>query len=483
MKTRRGFTLIELIVSMGVTVIILAAIVGFIRGGFISMLSGQSQATAYAKARAVMNDIKDTLKYADPTSIEFTAGSRLYYESAANDAEASVKGSDPSGSDYSYTSREITWDTSTTPPRLKIVKDGDDTKTVYYPDKDDTSNNAFASAEYLKACQAVIPTATGTPFPIFADPDSDNSNGDQKLYDIILPVKYSSMAINTKVDILRTKVNTDQKSFAKAPTGGGKTIPEVLAEVVSNTYNTNQGLLRTGGGTGNFTTNISSAGIHRQKANDGLAGISAQLWKNAFTAEQKAIVGDASWVIVPCDESGNIISTNIKSVAKWKIFVAKNVVDDIPDPNNSYKRLYDCKSSDPQGLNGITEITRLANKEGKYIIRPDYGFITYCYTTDGQTGIIATEEAGYDTAYLRSNLILINYYYWVTANGTDGKNFYKILMNSKSKYIEDYPIGSKGTRHRIDYDGAGAEYTKATAGSSYVYKADDDKQASDTTNW
>ena len=62
MKKHNGFTLIELIIGMAVTVLILGGIVAVVRGGFGSMLTGQSQATAYANARAVMEDITTIIK-------------------------------------------------------------------------------------------------------------------------------------------------------------------------------------------------------------------------------------------------------------------------------------------------------------------------------------------------------------------------------------------------------------------------------------
>jgi len=459
---------------MGVTVIILAAIVGFIRGGFISMLSGQSQATAYAKARAVMNDIKDTLKYADPTSIEFTAGSRLYYESATSDAEASVKGSDPTGSDYSYTSREITWDTSTTPPRLKIVKDGDDTKTVYYPDKDDTSNNAFASAEYLKACQAVIPTATGTPFPIFADPNNNddvNTSGKATLYDIILPVKYSSMAINTKVDILRTKVNTDQKSFEKKVTAEDTTaldIAIILKDYSATLYNSKDFALQNS--KKKYVSQVSSSG----RFSNNVAGVTTKFmnYMKANNSEAYQTLLKRAWVIVALNADGSLGQSGSDTVDHWGILVAKNAEDDAPTAQGV--TLYGTNDNTANA----NEYKRLADDEGKYVIRPKFGMRTYFYETIKQTGVFKNpsegDALGYASCYFDTSTksSYINFYTWV-------KDYKQLRYsnngstNSADKvgglYIEDQSATQKGTHKRIDYDGDGAEYTRATEGTTYSY--------------
>lgn len=472
MKTRKGFTLIELIVSMGVTVIILAAIVGFIRGGFISMLSGQSQATAYAKARAVMNDIKDTLKYADPTSIEFTAGSRLYYESATSDTEASVEGSDPTGSKYSYTSREITWDTSTTPPRLKIVKDGDTANPVYYPDKDGSSNNAFSSSEYLKAYGDFSgTTVTSAQFPVFADPDDVNTSGKATLYDIILPVKYSSMAINTKVDILRTKVNTDQKSFEKKVTAEDTTaldIAIILKDYSATLYNSKDFALQNS--KKKYVSQVSSSG----RFSNNVAGVTTKFmnYMKANNSEAYQTLLKRAWVIVALNADGLLGQSGSNTVDHWGILVAKNAEDDAPTAQGV--TLYGTNDNTANA----NEYKRLAEDEGKYVIRPKFGMRTYFYETIKQTGVFKNpsegDALGYASCYFDTSTksSYINFYTWV-------KDYKQLRYsnngstNSADKvdglYIEDQSATQNGTHKRIDYDGDGAEYTRATEGTTYSY--------------
>ena len=479
MKKRNGFTLIELIVGMAVTMLILGGIVAVVRGGFGSMLTGQSQATAYANARAVMEDITTTLRYA--SGVELGTGTITY--------SGPVEGMTVNNySDAKPYKRVITWDSSGDNLRLKIVKDDDANNPIYFPAN--SSNSAFTSAEYVKAYADMNGTASDR-FPIFKD-----TYDGEEVYNIILPVKYDmSGTTASKIDVLRSKisaseiVNDIEGKISIDKDQKAQEIGNILAIAVTNAYNNNQGILRTGNGIGNFTTNISSIGFHKKNSGDKLAGISANLW-STIPKDKQAIVGDTSWVIVPCDASGNVISKDIKSVVKWKIFVARNVVDDVPDPDKNYKRLYDYTTQNQNRLkdsgDGMTEIKRLAVEDGVYVIRPWFGFMTYCFTTKGQTSEYETTDLaktfGYATAIYNASLIYINYNTWVPILGSDGKyTNYKTLKNGQNDYIEDY--NGTGKHYRLDYDGAGAEYTKDTEGTTYVYPGLLPDVASDKTKW
>ena len=62
MRKQAGFTLVELLVGMLVTMLIMGALVSLFSSSVQSEMSGFKQQEVYAQARAVVNDLKTTLR-------------------------------------------------------------------------------------------------------------------------------------------------------------------------------------------------------------------------------------------------------------------------------------------------------------------------------------------------------------------------------------------------------------------------------------
>ena len=78
MRNKAGFTLIELLVGMLVTMLIMGALVSLFSSTVQSQMSGFKQQEVYAQARAVMNDLKTTLRYADSAAVFYdTSGNKI----------------------------------------------------------------------------------------------------------------------------------------------------------------------------------------------------------------------------------------------------------------------------------------------------------------------------------------------------------------------------------------------------------------------
>jgi len=498
MKKHNGFTIIELLVGVAVSALIFGAVVAVFRGGITAMFFGQKQEVVYANARAVMNDITTTLKYADTDKIQYTSDSKITYEGTGN--AVTIIGTGNPTDTVTYT-RTIEWEDSNY-KRLKITKiDNGKTTIVYFPEKQE--NSAFSTTDYFETYNNLTGnTASKPPFPVFVDQNSESSAEDPngQLYDVVLPVQYTVSGI-TKIDILRSKVNTNSKSFAQDATGVDrgeqvKGIANSLAIAVTTLFNTDPTQIKTKAG--KFTSNISSAGLTRKEGAEtdpSLAGAANNVW-NSLSSDERLEIGKTSWVIVPCGTNDKFLTGNNlvnNKIDHWKIFIARNVIDDIPDPDTNL-RLYDTTDHGEKAIDDL-------GKAGTYILRPDYGLITYCFTTKGKdttTGLQVSDLVsdkvadtyGYATgvhyASGQVDVIYINYNKWVSAQITVNKktNYknYKVLQTSTSKYIEDYPNGKTGERDRIDYDGAGNEYVLNSHPSTTKYDYPP-AMSSDTTDW
>jgi len=437
MKKSRGFTLIELVIGMAATVIILGGIVAVLRGGLGSMLTGQDQATAFANARAVMEDITTTLRYADDFNLNSDGSVTYKY---GDDNTISLNGSTPS--------RTIAWKDSTH-KQLVITKD-DGTK-VEFPSN--ASNSAFSSDEYKTAFKNVTGNELSDgQIPILA-------NSTDNVYNIILPVKHEIKGTSAnKVDVLISAVSmTSGGLLAKADATitvpidkeeRARSVAQILATAFESMQNTSWNTK---------ITNISSIAVHPKKSGVSLAGVSGALW-NRVTAADKEYIGNLVWIIAPCNINDEIIG-NFTGCDHWKILVARNVVDDVPNADGV--RLYDYKEGSTQGLNGINVIKAAAETQGIYYIRPNYGFLTYGFRTEGRTDKIISAGLGYVTAQYTSDLIIINFKKWVSAGEGSGVNNYTALTDSSNAHVE-YFNNTKGTYKRIDYNGQGNEYTRDT---------------------
>lgn len=79
MKSRRGFTLIELVVSMAIMALVMGALVNLFGTSVSHQLTGFNQQEMYTQARRLENDLKNTLRYAvdnrgQAISIKFSDG-------------------------------------------------------------------------------------------------------------------------------------------------------------------------------------------------------------------------------------------------------------------------------------------------------------------------------------------------------------------------------------------------------------------------
>ena len=74
MKKNAGFTLIELIVAIVLMGVIFGTIIGLFSKEITQQQAGVSQQELFTQARAIMNEVKTTLRYADIDSIKFYNG-------------------------------------------------------------------------------------------------------------------------------------------------------------------------------------------------------------------------------------------------------------------------------------------------------------------------------------------------------------------------------------------------------------------------
>ena len=437
MQKRNGFTLLELIVGMSVFLLLIGGIVGLFTTGIQSFLTGKEQAGTYAEARAVMNDLKTTLRYADENSINLINGELSYSGSM-------VLGTETNKKPTSF-SRKVTW-VDDSHQQLNIAK-VDDGKTTEFQFPTNPKNNAFSEAQYLKVYEELLGTTPDAkPFPIFQDTEDG-------VYDIVLPIKHRVTNNANKVEVLRTKVNIKDNEEKNADTA--VVLSKVLNAVLKNDVSIMQN------GEGKFLTQVTSGG---QYVNTG-AGATKKLIAYAeeyFGQETVNALQQRSWVIAACDASGNPVTTNVANVAKWKLYVAKNVVDDKPVDLGS-----GAQPLNAQGTAGQNEIKRLAETGQRYVIRVNYGFMVTRYEWERSTGtIIGLGKDGFSVGQNTDGARVISSTKWVSG--------YKYLTDYSSSLIEDTinsvgVITKTGKRARVDYDGAGQEYTLRTVGTGYSY--------------
>ena len=205
MRNKAGFTLIELLVGMLVTMLIMGALVSLFSSTVQSQMSGFKQQEVYAQARAVMNDLKTTLRYADSAAVFYdTSGNKISSPTYDNTKIASkveytatiYNSSTPANESISM---KIEW-LDNNKKRLKITKtiDGSAQPDEKFP-KDD-SNSVFKG--------------DGSDFPITINKDDDS------LYHINLPYKYKFALSGDKTDALITDVLKGADSSASSSTSG-----------------------------------------------------------------------------------------------------------------------------------------------------------------------------------------------------------------------------------------------------------------------
>lgn len=191
MKKNAGFTLIEMLVGMLVMVIIMAALVSLFSSSVQSEMTGFRQQEVYAQARAVVNDLKTTLRYADSAAV--------FYDGSGNKIASPTYDNTKTASKAEYTATiynsnkavneavgmKIEW-LDSTKKQLKITKTIDGT--------------AQPELKFPKSVDNSVFKGDGSDFPLYIN------QSDASLYQINLPYKYKFGFSDEKTDALVTDI-------------------------------------------------------------------------------------------------------------------------------------------------------------------------------------------------------------------------------------------------------------------------------------
>jgi prepilin-type N-terminal cleavage/methylation domain-containing protein len=200
MKKNAGFTLIELIVAIVLMGVIFGTIIGLFSKEITQQQAGVSQQELFTQARAIMNEVKTTLRYADIDSIKFYNGAtettltsdstdfagitKMEYTSKMFSNNYDAAGGSAQEVDITV---ELQMPSGWTHKQMKVTKTiGTTTTTYVFPEKD--ANSLFT---------------TTTNFPII--PAKLISSMDVDLYKIDLPMQYI-ISGSMKEEHLRTSV-------------------------------------------------------------------------------------------------------------------------------------------------------------------------------------------------------------------------------------------------------------------------------------
>lgn len=210
MRNKAGFTLIELLVGMLVTMLIMGALVSLFSSTVQSQMSGFKQQEVYAQARALMNDLKTTLRYADSAAVFYQGTNSKTPITAPKENTGAVKNID--SVEYTATiynssmaanesvKMTVEW-MDNSKKQIKITKEvGTSSKESYFPNS--TDNSVFKG--------------DGSDFPITVNKEDDS------LYHINLPYKYTFALSGDKTDTLITDVLKGEEAV------GGSGFPPLL---------------------------------------------------------------------------------------------------------------------------------------------------------------------------------------------------------------------------------------------------------------
>ena len=191
MRKKAGFTLVEVLVGMLVSVIIMGALASLFSGSVQSEMSGFKQQEVYAQARAAMNDLKTTLRYADSAAVFYdTSGNKISSPTSSNTKTAGkVKYTatiyNASTKANESVTMEVEW-LNSNKKQLKI------TKTI--------DSSAQPEVQFPSSADNSVFIGDGSDFPITIN------TGDASLYHINLPYKYKFALSGYKTDALITDV-------------------------------------------------------------------------------------------------------------------------------------------------------------------------------------------------------------------------------------------------------------------------------------
>lgn len=190
MKEKAGFTLIEVLVGMLVTMLIMGALVSLFSSSVKAELSGFKQQEVYAQARAAVNDLKTTLRYANASAVFYDiSGNKISAPTYANTKTAgkatyTAKIYNSATSSNDSVTMTVEWKDSAK-KQIKITKKiNTTTQEVYFPSSAD--NSSFKG--------------DGSDFPLTIN-ETDSS-----LYHINLPYQYAFAGSASKLDALVTDV-------------------------------------------------------------------------------------------------------------------------------------------------------------------------------------------------------------------------------------------------------------------------------------
>lgn len=206
MYTKKGFTLVELLVGIAIILLIFGGMIAVFGSSFKVSQTGLNQQEAYEEARLAMQEIKTTLRYADKNTVAFSAANTLMtYNGKYFDKHWEAD----KGANVFY---KMTLDFSNGKQLVikKEMSQGTEKKQTVLTFPKLEANSAFISTKEGAASQAWLEWKdSGTPFPVreIVLASTKNAGDDKIVYEIILPIKYLGTDKQVKTDVLRTTVN------------------------------------------------------------------------------------------------------------------------------------------------------------------------------------------------------------------------------------------------------------------------------------
>lgn len=224
MKQRAGFTLVELLVGVAITLIIGGSLLMLFGSNSKAVKTGLNQQEAYEEARLVMDELKTTLRYADKDSVVFNAeGTKMTYQGKYFDKHWDTdKGGNVAytmeldfnnGKQLIITKKEKSQDKEKT---TKTIFPKNEANSAFSEDKNSTTTSAWAGwlaegnkfpvKEEVVPASSLASTNKQKRGSFSLTPAANEAEAEVVIYTIFLPIKYGDADKQTKVDVLQTKV-------------------------------------------------------------------------------------------------------------------------------------------------------------------------------------------------------------------------------------------------------------------------------------